>query len=71
LLGSLLGGGGAPAAPGGAAGQPRLPGGLDPATLQAALEQIKKSLNPGGPIAAAPGQGAELQDVLDKVFPKG
>jgi hypothetical protein len=73
LLGALLGallGGGAPAAPGGA-GQTSLPGGLDPATLQAALEQIKKSLNPGGAIAASPGQNAELQDVLDKVFPKG
>jgi hypothetical protein len=73
LLGGLLGallGGGAPAAPGGA-GQPSLPGGLDPATLQAALEQIKKSLNPGGPVSATPGQNAELQDVLDKVFPKG
>jgi hypothetical protein len=70
LLGALLGGGGAPAAPGGA-GQTSLPGGLDPATLQAALEQIKKSLNPGGAISAAPGQNAELQDVLDKVFPKG
>ncbi len=69
LLGALLGGGGAPAAPGGA-GQTSLPGGLDPATLQAALEQIKKSLNPGGAISAAPGQNAELQDVLDKVFPK-
>jgi hypothetical protein len=73
LLGGLLGallGGGAPAAPGGAA-QTSLPGGLDPATLQAALEQIKKSLNPGGAISASPGQNAELQDVLDKVFPKG
>ena len=73
LLGALLGallGGRAPAAPGGAT-QASLPGGLDPATLQAALEQIKKSLNPGGAIAASPGQNAELQDVLDKVFPKG
>ena len=73
LLGALLGallGGKAPAAPGGAT-QTSLPGGLDPATLQAALEQIKKSLNPGGAIAASPGQNAELQDVLDKVFPKG
>jgi hypothetical protein len=74
LLGALLGGGsaggGAPAAPGGA-GQPSLPGGLDPATLQAALDQIKKSLNPGGATSAASGQSAELQDVLDKVFPKG
>ncbi len=73
LLGALLGallGGRAPAAPGGAA-QTSLPGGLDPATLQAALEQIKKSLNPGGATAASPGQNAELQDVLDKVFPKG
>jgi len=73
LLGALLGallGGRAPAAPGGAA-QTSLPGGLDPATLQAALEQIKKSLNPGGAISATPGQNAELQDVLDKVFPKG
>ena len=69
LLGALLGGG-APAAPGGA-GQTSLPGGLDPATLQAALEQIKKSLNPGGAASATPGQNAELQDVLDKVFPKG
>jgi hypothetical protein len=71
LLGAILGGGGrAPAAPGGA-GQTSLPGGLDPATLQAALEQIKKSLNPGGASSAVPGQNAELQDVLDKVFPKG
>jgi hypothetical protein len=73
LLGGLLGallGGGAPSAPGGA-GQTSLPGGFDPATLQAALEQIKKSLNSGGAISAAPGQNAELQDVLDKVFPKG
>jgi len=74
LLGALLGGGsaggGAPAAPGGA-GRPSLPGGLDPATLQAALDQIKKSLNPGSATSGAPGQNAELQDVLDKVFPKG
>jgi hypothetical protein len=73
LLGGLLGallGGGAPATPGGAA-QASLPGGLDPATLQAAIEQIRKSLNPGGAISATPGQNSELQDVLDKVFPKG
>lgn len=73
LLGALLGalfGARAPAAPGGAA-QTSLPGGLDPATLQAALEQIKKSLNPGGANSPASGQNAELQDVLDKVFPKG
>ena len=78
LLGAVLGGGAAAqrgAAPSGGVsggGAPAgLPGGLDPATLQAALEQIKNSLHPGGASGAAPGQTAELQDVLDKVFPKG
>jgi hypothetical protein len=72
LLGSLLGG-----KPPVGAQQPRsgapssLPGGLDPATLQAALEQIKKTLNPGGAASTASGQSGELQDVLDRVFPKG
>ena len=74
MLGALFGalfGRGAPAAPSGA-GRTSLPGGLDPATLQAAvLEQIKKALNPGGAVSATPGQNARLQDVLDKVFPKG
>jgi hypothetical protein len=71
LLGALLGGGGEAAGGPGGARQVSLPGGLDPATLQAALNQIKKSLNPGGAASAASGQNAELQDVLDKVFPKG
>jgi hypothetical protein len=72
LLGALLGGKPPVGAQGpGGAGQISLPGGLDPATLQAALEQIKKSLNPPGATATGPGQSAELQDVLDKVFPKG
>ena len=62
MSGGGMSGGGAPAG---------LPGGLDPATLQAALEQIKKALHPAGASGAAPGQTAELQDVLDKVFPKG
>jgi hypothetical protein len=70
LLGALLGGG---RAPGGAAAPPQgspLPGGLDPAALQAAIEMIKKSLAPGGPTAAPAGRHPELQDVLDRVFPK-
>jgi len=71
LLGSILGGGRAPA-PGPAAPQrspqgSALPGGFDPATLQAALEQIKKSLQPGAATASA-SHDADLQDVLGKVF---
>jgi len=66
LLGALLGGG---RAPGGAAGG-ALPGGLDPAAVQSAIELIKKTLAPSGAGPAASGQHAELQDVLDRVFPK-
>jgi hypothetical protein len=79
LLGALLGGGargpaGAPGAPSTTGG---LPGGLDPAAIQSAIEMIKKTLAQGG--APAPGarpgspagpQHAELQDVLDRVFPR-
>jgi len=79
LLGALLGGGargpaGAPGAPPTTGG---LPGGLDPAAIQSAIEMIKKTLAQGG--APAPGgrpgspvgqQHAELQDVLDRVFPR-
>ncbi len=73
LLGSLLGGKPPVGAqqPGRTGGPSSLPGGLDPATLQAALEQIKKTLNPGGATSSASGQSGELQDVLDRVFPKG
>ncbi len=79
ILGSLLGGG-APRGPAGAPGAPSptgLPGGLDPAAIQSAIEMIKKTLAQGGPApggaASAPGGGrhAELQDVLDRVFPRG
>ena len=54
-----------------------LPGGLDPAAIQSAIEMIKKTLAQGGPApggaASAPagGRHAELQDVLDRVFPRG
>ena len=77
--GALLGGGGA-RGPVGAPGAPSptgLPGGLDPAAIQSAIEMIKKTLAQGGPApggaASAPGGGrhAELQDVLDRVFPRG
>jgi hypothetical protein len=50
--------------------EPALPGGLDPATLEAALEQIKKTLQPGGGAANA-GHYSELEDVLGKVFGPG
>ena len=46
------------------------PGGLDPATLEAALEQIKKTLQPGGGATNA-GHYSELEDVLGKVFGPG
>ncbi len=81
LLGALLGGGGGARGPaGGAPGAPSptgLPGGLDPASIQAAIEMIKKTLAQGGPApsgspsAQAGGRQAELQDVLDRVFPRG
>jgi len=79
ILGSLLGGG-APRGPAGAPGAPSptgLPGGLDPAAIQSAIELIKKTLAQGGPApggaasAPAAGRHAELQDVLDRVFPRG
>lgn len=74
LLGSILAGGrGAPAqrntggpAPTETAGS----GGLDQATLEAALEQIKKTLQPGGGASNA-GHYSELEDVLGKVFGPG
>ncbi len=79
LLGALLGGGargpaGAPSAPG-APAPTGLPGGLDPAAIQSAIEMIKKTLAQGGaapsaPSASAGGRHAELQDVLDRVFPR-
>ena len=79
LLGALLGGGargpaGAPSAPG-APSPTGLPGGLDPAAIQSAIEMIKKTLAQGGaapsaPSASAGGRHAELQDVLDRVFPR-
>jgi hypothetical protein len=79
LLGALLGGGargpaGAPSAPG-APAPTGLPGGLDPAAIQSAIEMIKKTLAQGGaapsaPSASAGGRNAELQDVLDRVFPR-
>jgi hypothetical protein len=68
LLGALLGiflGRGTPRA-----NAPAQPGGLDPATLEAAIEQIKNAFNRAGSAPAAPVQDAELQDVLDRVFPK-
>ncbi|ARN82628.1 DUF937 domain-containing protein [Methylocystis bryophila] len=80
LLGALLGGGakgpaGAPPSPGAPSG---LPGGLDPAAIQSAIEMIKKTLAQGAPApdAARGGspagpQHAELQDVLNRVFPRG
>ncbi len=69
LLGAVLGGGSAAPAPAPApsGGQAPLPGGLDPASLQAAIEQMTHSLS-GGPAPQAP--HSDLQDVLDKVFPK-
>jgi hypothetical protein len=70
LLGALLGGGGRPT-PGAPSGQPTgsLPGGLDPAAVQSAIELIKKTLAPGGAGAGASAQNPGLQDVLDRVFP--
>lgn len=64
LLGSLLGGGG------GAGGQPQpqaVPGG----GLEDVLGRLIKTLNTPAPApaGAAAGQTAELQDVLDRVFP--
>lgn len=74
LLGALLGiflRGGRPAGqPSSRADAHSLPGGLDPAGLEAAIEQIKKTLNPEGKLPSAPARDAELQDVLDRVFPR-
>ncbi|QGM47023.1 DUF937 domain-containing protein [Methylocystis heyeri] len=71
LLGILLRGGGRPAGqPSTRADAPSLPGGFDPAGLEAAIEQIKKTLNPEGNTPPAPARDAELQDVLDRVFPR-
>jgi hypothetical protein len=74
LLGSILGGRRPSVArdtyeP--APNEPAQPGGLDPATLEAALEQIKKTLQPGGGGAANAGHYSELEDVLGKVFGPG
>ncbi len=75
LLGALFGGGGR-RAPGGmpgnvdagpSSGPAGLPPGLDAQSLQAALEQIKKTLQPGAAGANA-GHQAELQDILGQVF---
>jgi hypothetical protein len=74
LLGALLGGGGARAQrPGGPSPAPSpTPAGLDPATLQAALEQLKKILAPAGsasaPKSGGGGYDTDLQDVLGQVF---
>jgi len=73
LLGALFGGGAR--GPAGAPGAPQttgLPGGLDPAAIQSAIEMIKKTLAQGGGAQSAPagGRNAELQDVLDRVFPR-
>lgn len=70
LLGALLGGSRAPGGAGGGLPPGALPGGLDPATVQSAIELIKKTLAPSGAGPAASGQHAELQDVLDRVFPR-
>jgi hypothetical protein len=51
----------------GGAGAGGLPPGLDQESLQAALEQIKKTLQPGAGAANA-GQHSELQDILGQVF---
>jgi hypothetical protein len=69
LLGGLLGaflGGRAATAPqaGPAGGGSALPGGLDPATAQSAIELIRKTLHPSPATAA----NAELGDILDQVF---
>ena len=69
LLGSILGaalGGGATQAPRG--GPTPLPGGLDLASLEAAIRRIQNALGRGAPAPAS--QNQELQDVLDKIFPK-
>lgn len=81
LLGSLLRGGRRPQpAPGGfdrapadagretspTGGPAGLPAGLDPADLQAAIEQIKKTLQPGA--GSKQGQHAELEDIIGQVF---
>src|SRR5208283_3328630 len=72
--GGARGPGGAASAPG-APSPTGLPGGLDPAAIQSAIEMIKKTLAQGGaapsaPSASAGGRHAELQDVLDRVFPR-
>jgi hypothetical protein len=74
ILGGLLGGGrspgGQPAPQGGLPGGFQLPGGLDPATVQAAIEKIRNTLQPpgAGPGAQSHAQNPELGDILDKVF---
>jgi hypothetical protein len=70
VLGMLLGGKPSASAQSSGGSASTFPGGLDPATLEAALEQIKKTLNASGGASSPSSQDAELQDVLDKVFPK-
>jgi hypothetical protein len=64
LLGSLLSGRSAPTPPPPPASP--LPGGFDSATLQAALEKIKQTFQPGAAGASSP--NSELEEVLSKVF---
>jgi len=66
LLGALLGGGRASAPSNAAPAGPALPAGLDPADLQSAFNQIKKTLQPGAPASSS--AQADLEDVLGKVF---
>ena len=66
LLGAFLGGRRPAPAPTAPPPASPLPGGFDRATLEAALEQIKNTFQPGA--AANANHNAELEDVLSKVF---
>ena len=71
LLGSLLGGGGQAAGGQAPTPAPAPGGGGAGGELAEILGQLNKTLNAPAPAGAPAGQTSELQDVLDKVFPKG
>lgn len=53
----------------GPAGPAGMPAGLDPADLQAVIEQIKKTLQPGaGGASAGSAQHSELEDLIGGIF---
>ena len=62
MLGGVLGG----LFGGGAAGAPKMPGGIDPATVQAGMEALTKMFGHG--VQAPAGQMSGLQDILGQMM---